>query len=121
MAARGFRWEAPPTRLAVQLDRYDRAVDDGAEKIAGVYAARMETFAKANAPWSDRTGASRQSLTGTTEKSAALLKIWLYGDTPYLPFLETGTRNMRPFPIIWPTIAAHAKPLMDDLRRLVED
>lgn len=121
MALRGFRWETPPTRLTVQLAKYDAAVDRGAEQIAEVYAAKMETFAKANAPWSDRTGASRQSLTGTTEKSAALLKIWLYGDTPYLPFLETGTRNMRPFPVIWPTIAAHAKPLMDDLRRLVED
>ena len=39
-----------------------------AEQIAGVYAARMETFAKANAPWEDRTGAARQSLTGLVER-----------------------------------------------------
>lgn len=121
MAGRGFRWETPPTRLAASLGRYDAAVTQGAHEIGDVYAGRMETYAKANAPWADRTGAARQSLAGTTEKSATLMKIWLYGDTAYLPYLELGTRNMRPFPVIWPTIAAHAKPLMDDLRRLVED
>ena len=121
MASRGFRWEAPPTRLAANLGRYDAALTAGAHRIGDVYAAKMETYAKANAPWADRTGNARQGLAGTTEKSATLMKIWLYGDAAYLPFLELGTRNMRPYPVIWPTIAAHAAPLMADLRRLVED
>ena len=121
MAGSGFRWTAPPTKLVASLGRYDAAVTKGAHDIGDVYAAKMEGYAKSTAPWQDRTGATRQSLTGTTEKSATVMRIWLYGDATYLPYLETGTRTMRPFPVIWPTIAAHAKPLMDDLRRLVED
>ena len=120
MASRGFRWEAPPTRLVASLGKYDAAVTKGAHQVGDVYAAKMEAYAKSTAPWADRTGNARKGLAGTTEKSATVMKIWLYGDATYLQFLELGTRTMRPYPVIWPTISAHVKPLMDDLRRLVE-
>ena len=120
MASRGFRWEAPPTRLVASLGKYDAAVTKGAHQVGDVYAAKMEAYAKSTAPWADRTGNARKGLAGTTEKSATVMKIWLDGDATYLQFLELGTRTMRPYPVIWPTISAHVKPLMDDLRRLVE-
>lgn len=127
-SAAGFRWESPPETLGRASEGYGEAVMAALGELADLYAARMEAYAKRNAPWLDQTGNARQSLTGRAVKEAARVAIELWGggrvngqETSYIVYLELGTRTMAPRPIIVPTIEAHAAEVMEYARRIVGD
>lgn len=79
----------------------DRAPDVVAE-VAASEALRAETWMKAKAPWEDRTGNARQGLFGTSERKGMIVYMHVGGTEEYIPFLEFGTRYMRPRRIIIP-------------------
>lgn len=121
MARSEFRWEAPPRVIAENLDRYDVAARVALGKVGQLYAPQMEAYAKANAPWNDRTTNARQTIMGRSSQTPTMVEITLAGTTDYFPFLELGTSKMRPYPIIMPTIDAYQARIMDAVRRIVED
>lgn len=115
-----FVWEiAPSGQLIPGVDRYGRDIVSGIAQIAQMFAARIEGWMKANAPWSDRTGAARQGLRGFAETSAAGAVIWAVHSVFYGIFLELGTSKMAPRPVVWPAIAAHGAAIMAAVRALV--
>jgi hypothetical protein len=127
-AAAGFRWESQPTELGRAADEYGARVMAALGELADLYAARLEAYAKRNAPWLDQSGNARQSLTGRAVKEATRVAIELWGggrvngqDTSYIVYLELGTNRMAPRPIIVPTIEAHAAEIMDYARKIVGD
>jgi hypothetical protein len=56
-----FRWRESPTQ-AYDATRYVRAVDNAVGSLLEYWAAKVETSAKVDASWTDRTGNARQTL-----------------------------------------------------------
>lgn len=83
-------------------DQYTQAL----VRIATYWAAVMETYAKQNASWTDRTGIARQSLHTIVEQLGKdTVNLYLSHGVDYGIFLEVRWAGR--YAIIWPTIEAH--------------
>lgn len=84
----------------------------------------LEQYMKQNAPWRDRTGLARASLSasidtkndrhGHTRFTIALESPVVYGEA-----LEKGTSHSRPYPIIEPTLRLRAPVVINRLDGLL--
>jgi hypothetical protein len=57
-------------QVRVAMGTYAQRVKQAEENLAQFYAAKMQTDARRDAPWTDRTGNARQALRGYTNSSA---------------------------------------------------
>jgi len=79
---------------------------------------QAEAEAKRNAPWTDRTGNARKSITGSgPEVSATRMRAALAIGMYYGVFLELS--NGGKYRIVWPTVLQVGSRLPDYLRRAV--
>ena len=85
---------------------------DAARAAAGETARGMETRAKADARWRDRTGRARNSIRGFTAESGGKIIISLTGGAPYASALEAGG-----YPVIRPTVLNLAPEFLRALAR----
>lgn len=111
-------------------DRLLAAAADAADESAHL----LESYAKANAPWTDRTTHLRNSLDGTWEVNLSTATVMISFSKEYGPFLDPGhfakrnttrwsTRKGKTtvqrisdhafgswvsYPILWPTVAHNA-------------
>lgn len=77
----------------------------------------MEEYAKANAPWQDRTGNARRTLTGFGKWSGedeGMFRIGVAGQMPYSPKLELGFSGR--YSILQPTVEAHIPTAVNLIR-----
>lgn len=87
--------------------RLDVAVAETAARVTAVMESgkeRIESYAKFNAPWEDRTGAARDGLTASVDEDDGFIVLELAHTVDYGVWLETiedGT-----FAIIMPTLEA---------------
>ena len=126
----GIRWQRPPSELATAIERYGDRVLTTVAAIAQYAATQMQNEAKANAPWTDRTGNARTGLFGTSEADFAAKVVTIYlshGATiDYGVWLElmggsgaSGNGNgpgSGKYAIIMRTMQNHYEPLMQMLR-----
>lgn len=110
-------WSVPPEQLAQNIGTWLKRVLEAAYALATVFAARIESYAKANAVWTDRTGNARQGLTARSFRSATGFTILLFHAVSYGIWLEVA--NAGRFAIILRSLEAHYGPLMAALQRLV--
>jgi hypothetical protein len=117
-AKAGIRWTVPPSELAVAVERYGDRVLTAVAAVAQYVATQMQNQAKADAPWTDRTGNARTGLFGTSETDfgAKVVTIYLsHGATiDYGLWLELS--NSGKYSVIMRTMQAHYEPLMQMLR-----
>ena len=74
-------------------------------------AEEMEAYAKQNAPWTDRTGNARRTLSGfVMQEDESTLLIGLAGHMPYSPQLELNYAGK--YKIILPTVDSYAPKIM---------
>jgi len=65
-------------------------------------AQKMESYAKENRPWTDRTGAARASIRGTADWEGKTYSMVVSGNTYYFKYLEQYHREK--YAILKPTI-----------------
>lgn len=108
----GFKWVVAPTDVFPQMaSKYTQAVFGTARNLAEQNAREMEAWAKANAPWQDRTGAARAGLHASVEGNSIVLS---HG-VPYGIWLEVA--NGGRFAIIAQAIDVFGAKYMDELQR----
>jgi hypothetical protein len=78
-----------------------------------VIAADNEGHAKQYAPWHDRTGNARHSITGSTGQDATFLIAALAIGVFYGKYLELS--NGSKYAIVWPTITARRAAMLETL------
>lgn len=99
----GIEWtQSSPSELAMLLARIIEQIPDATYDLAVDEASRGETEMKERAPWADRSTNARNGLFGKAERTDTGAVIYLGGTMDYQPYLELGTRYMRPYPIIMP-------------------
>lgn len=107
MARRGvFTFDSLTPNMQRLLPRVDAAVDLVFDRNAAV----AETYARTNAPWTDRTGNARAGLFAEHESEPMVLhRLTIYGTMPYTYWLEV--RWSGKYAIIGPTML-HVAPLL---------
>ena len=117
-AKAGIRWSTPPSELATAVERYGDRVLTAVAAVAQRVATQMQNQAKADAPWTDRTGNARTGLFGTSEADfgAKVVTIYLsHGATiSYGVWLELAASGK--WGVIMRTMESHYEPLMQMLR-----
>ncbi len=96
---------------------YGRRVIQALHMLADHFAAVLEAYAKQTAPWTDRTGAARQGLTGLAVKAATGVTIILAFSVHYGIFLEL--KNAGKYAVIIPTLEKHYAEIFQAVKALV--
>lgn len=113
----GIRWVTPPSLLADSIERYGDKVMTAVAAVAGRIASVMEADARANAPWTDRTGNARSGLSGTAERDVARRLVVIY--LSHGPAIDYGKwlelAHGGNYAIILRTIEAHLPSLKAEL------
>ena len=119
-AKAGIRWTVPPSELAVAIERYGDRVLVAVAAVAQRVATEMQNQAKADAPWTDRTGNARTGIFGTSETDFAAHVVTIYlshGATiSYGLWLELA--NSGSHAVIMRTMESHYDSLMQLLREV---
>lgn len=114
-----FDFDSLSPELQQLLPRIDAAVDI----VFDSYEAVAETYARGNAPWTDRTGNARAGLFAKHDSEEMVVhRLTVYGSMPYTYWLEL--RHSGRYAIIGPTMVHIAPQLAADIagaiRRAVE-
>lgn len=118
MAVGGLVWLKPPSALGAEAVRYGERVRQAVLLVAQLIADTAESRAKAEAPWTDRTGHARGGLTGYAEAAARdLVSVYLYHKAEYGVFLELARGG--PYRIILPTLEGLYGEVMAKLRAVL--
>jgi len=132
----GIVWTRPPSALNPAIAAYGDKVTAAVIAVAQFIGAKAESYAKANAPWTDRTANARQGLfyavdsesggevsgsanLGGQESEAirvgkGVVALYLSHSMSYGKWLELC--NAGKYRIIMPTMEAHYNELMQMLR-----
>lgn len=103
--------------IQAALDDYGRKIHQAAYDIADYFAPVLETYAKENAVWTDRTANARQTLRGWADElgnDAAVL--YLAHGMEYGKWLELRWSGR--YAILWPTIEAHLSEITAMLQQV---
>lgn len=119
MPTSGIRWIRSPQVLVDAMDGYKRRVIAAIAELARYFEPQLEAYAKANAPWTDRTGNARQSLFTATEIARDMVTLYLSHGMEYGVFLELC--NSGRYAIVLPTLEAHYGPIKSALDNLLRD
>lgn len=113
-----FKWQVAPTDVFPQMaEQYTRTIFQSGRRVAYDRAEDMESWAKANAPWTDRTGDARERLHATVEETGPIGTIVLSHGVDYGIWLEIA--NGGRFAIIALAIDVWGPVVMRDLQRMM--
>jgi len=110
-------WQTRPIVLATNVKTYGENVIQALHALADYFASVLEAAAKGTAPWTDRTGAARQGLTGMAVKAATGIVIYLFHTVFYGVFLEL--KNAGRYAVIMRTMESNHAAIMGAARKLV--
>lgn len=114
----GFQWVVAPTDVFPEMaEKYTQAVFQSGRNIAYDRAGDMETWAKQNAPWQDRTGDARERLHATVEETGPIGTIVLSHGVDYGIWLEVAHSGA--YAIIAPAIDYWAPIVFRDIQRMM--
>ena len=114
----GFKWIVAPNQTIPQMtEAYARAIFQSGRHIAYEQAEAMEQYAKANAPWTDRTTDAREYLHATVEETGPIGTIVLSHGVDYGLWLEIA--HQQRFGIIPETIHVYGPIVMRSLQNMI--
>jgi hypothetical protein len=119
MIQASFQWQVTPGQAFEQLvENYTKTVFLTGRRVAEARAAEMENWAKANAPWQDRTGNARAGLNSFVKDSPGVVaEIVIQHGVDYGVWLEIAHGGR--FAIIAKTIDTYGPLLMRDMQRIM--
>jgi hypothetical protein len=85
--------------------------------LLGQTAEEMQTYAKENAPWTDRTGKARGTLTGISGANGDIKYCAICGQMPYSPSLEL--LHEQRFAILYPTVLSYVDVVLERTRAAI--
>lgn len=78
-------------------------------------AGALEADARTGAPWTDRSGAARNSIVGRAQRSGTTFTITLSGNVRYLVYLELA--HERRWAALWPSMQRNAERILKNIAR----
>jgi hypothetical protein len=112
---KSFQWQAGT--LTKNMKMMEPKVQRALIALTETYATKIESAARSDAPWTDRTANARNGLTTATEHLPTRHTIILFHKVPYGIWLEVVKDGKNA--IIMPTIRKQSKLLMATLDKLM--
>lgn len=110
------RWTGTD-QIKNNMTAYGEKARQAVYELAQFFAPILETYAKQNAGWTDRTANARQSLYAVATKLAEdAVSLRLSHGVNYGVFLEVRWQGK--YAIIWPTLQAHFEEIRQALQRI---
>ena len=104
-------------KILQRMSEYERKVLEAVVGVADYFTPVIESYAKDNAPWTDRTGNARQSLHAFTQVLARdTVALYLAHGVNYGVFLELAHQGR--YAIIMPTLEAHYTAISQMLQEI---
>jgi hypothetical protein len=110
-------WTIPPDKLAGNIGDYAERLLLAVFDLAQLFAAKIESYAKLHAVWTDRTSNARQGLTARAFKEATAVTLLLFHTVEYGIWLEVA--NAGRYAIILRSLEAHYSVYMSAIERLI--
>lgn len=112
-------WGGTDRAMKKRIGQYGEAVKQAAFNLAQYWAPNLESYAKMNRPWTDRTSNARQGLWSKafTVNDGDTVVIILSHGVYYGRFLELS--NAGRYAIIMPTLQAHYGPIWASYRKML--
>lgn len=107
-----------PNNLLKGLTEFSTKSDAAMWMYVSTGALKLQNYAKAHRPWTDRTGAARQRLTGTPQAKPGGYRIALAHGVDYGIWLELA--HEKRFAIIEPTLKAEGPEVLEGFQNLME-
>lgn len=111
-------WSPHPNTIRINTDRLSVHVMKGLADLLEGTAARAESLAKTGAPWTDRTGAARAGLRGTSDSHPSGGEVVLSYSVEYGVWLELA--NQGRYATVIPTMQIIVGELANGLRGLMQ-
>lgn len=111
----GFYCDVSPIRRG--LERFEKAATDAMKHACKETSGEMQEYAKANAPWRDRTGNARAGLKGSWGMNQYVYYIKLAHSVSYGVYLELSMEKR--FEIIAPTMAKYSDRVWEIYKELM--
>ena len=111
-----FKWKT--NTLITNLADFDVKTKAAVGLYGDTVAKKLEASAKANRPWTDRSGRARQSLNGDSEWVGNKVRVSLAHGVAYGIWLELC--NEGKYSIIMPTINKEAPAVMEGLKKILK-
>lgn len=113
-----FRWVVPPADVFPQMSQaYIQRVRQAVYTLCQFYAPQIEADMKASAPWTDRTGNARQTLSAAAQEVADAILIEMGYGVDYGIYLEH--KNSGRYAILAPTVDKFGPIVMQGIQRLL--
>ena len=113
--ADAFTWD--PSQLEARLKTFDAKVERAIAGAVTMHASRAQSYARQNAPWTDRTSNARNGLFAKAEKRGRSYRITIGHSVPYGVWLEV--RFSGRYAIIRPTIDHEGPAVMRTITGLL--
>ena len=115
----GIVWDVEPDEMLAKLTQeYTSAIHRGAFLICQRYAPEIESWMKANAPWTDRTGNARQTLNTEVEQVVnQMVSLAFSHGVDYGVYLELDYGGR--FAIIGPAMDHFVSKIWNDVQELM--
>ena len=117
-----LKWTVTPEQMGKALAKRVENIAAGVEGIVQSRAPEVQQWMKDNAPWTDRTGAARRSLTAVPGRSGDTITLTMLYNNPavyYSVYLEYSMGGR--WQILGPTIDRYVVVLMEDIKKLLGD
>lgn len=101
------------------LDMFKEKVLAGLEIYGETVAKDFESYAKANRPWTDRTGEARRRLKGYTQKFAQGVRICIAHGVPYGIHLELS--HSKKYAILEPTVRLKSNDAVKGINEILSN
>ena len=111
-----FKWKT--NTLIISLADFDVKTKTALGLYGDTVAKKLEASAKANRPWTDRSGRARQSLNGDSEWVGNKVRVSLSHGVDYGIWLELC--NEGKYSVIMPTINKEAPGVMKGLSKILK-
>ncbi len=96
-----------------KMSQNTEKLNESLQTVADFAAADFKNYAKANAPWVDRSGMLRRSIDSATSFEKGILEIALYDQEDYGVYLELGFEKK--YAILLPTVELLATDVLSTI------
>jgi hypothetical protein len=100
-----FAWDVSPSNIKVNMERYGGEVKQKVKAVGDRLATKMESEARTNASWEDRTGNARSGLRAFAVEDSTSVTVFLTHKMSYGKHLELARGGK--YAIIGPTLRAN--------------
>jgi len=108
-------------QVLANLDRFEKIVEKEIMEAENYLGMKIRDFARSNHPYKDRTGNLTHSINvDPAKKEGAFITTKIFAGQEYAPPVEFGTSRSRPYPFLFPALAAHETQAKQVMKGAVE-